>query len=54
VKNAAIYDKSGCEICGKLITENGFGYESHMRKHVRLGEAIDTSENDSREILTQA
>ncbi len=47
MRNKAIYDKSACEICGKSISENGFGYTSHMRKHVRNGEARESRDNIS-------
>lgn len=31
-----------CEFCGKRISTNGLGHSSHMRKHVRNGEATET------------
>jgi hypothetical protein len=45
MRNKAIYDKSKCSICRQLISENGFGYTSHMRKHVRNGEATESRDN---------
>lgn len=43
--NTAIFDKSPCIICGKVVSENGFWYTSHMRKHVRNGEAKEVRDN---------
>ena len=45
MSNKASYDKSACSICGRQISENGFGYISHMRSHVRRGEAIESRDN---------
>lgn len=28
-----------CRICNQVIPRNGFGYSSHMKMHVRNGEA---------------
>lgn len=33
------YTRSPCERCGKSISNAGFAYKSHMRMHVRKGEA---------------
>lgn len=36
-----VYTRSSCFICGQLISNAGLGYVSHMRKHVRRGEATE-------------
>jgi len=33
------YVRSPCEICGRKVTNSGRGYVSHLRAHVRRGEA---------------
>ena len=33
------YGHQRCEVCGKRITTCGMGFVSHMRAHVRRGEA---------------
>lgn len=33
------YVRHPCELCGKPVSNAGFGYKSHMRMHVRRGEA---------------
>ncbi len=35
------YSKTYCSFCKKIITRNGLGYVSHMRKHVREGIALE-------------
>lgn len=34
-----VYTRSPCAICGKSVSNSGRGYVSHMRMHVRRGEA---------------
>jgi hypothetical protein len=36
-----IYGNKPCMICGEPVTNNVFGYRSHMRKHMRRGQAIE-------------
>jgi hypothetical protein len=31
-----------CLCCGRLIPRSGFGYSSHMKAHVRRGEAVES------------
>jgi len=31
------YGKHPCVCCGKWISQNGLGYNAHMKKHVREG-----------------
>lgn len=33
--------RTRCRICGKAISVAGFAKASHMRKHVRQGEAVE-------------
>lgn len=35
-----------CEICGKDIGRAGFAYVSHMRAHVRRGQATEKLQGD--------
>jgi len=35
-----------CEICGEWKGQTGFAYVSHMRKHVRNGEATEHLSGD--------
>ena len=33
--------KTRCFFCGKIVSRNGLGFTSHMRKHVREGIALE-------------
>jgi hypothetical protein len=35
------YGRTKCPFCPQMLTTNGLGYVSHMRKHVRSGAAIE-------------
>jgi hypothetical protein len=40
------YGRSRCFLCLKMVTNCGLGYVSHMRSHVRRGDAVEKwSEN---------
>jgi len=38
------FRKVPCFICGKIISVNGLAMASHMRMHVRTGEAVETKD----------
>lgn len=38
--------KTNCFICGRQISSSGLGYTSHMRYHVRRGEATELRLDD--------
>lgn len=35
------YGISPCKVCNRMISNNGMAYASHMRAHVRKGEATE-------------
>jgi hypothetical protein len=42
------YGRSPCCVCGDMISNNGLGFNAHMKMHVRRGEAVQyrVSAND--------
>ena len=38
---AIAYGRAPCFICGKRVSSAGLGHVSHMRAHVRRGEATE-------------
>ena len=42
------YPRRSCPICRAHISTNGLAWTSHMRKHVRAGEALERRESVTR------